>query len=154
MYRVYLRNSIDTYNEAMSNQKTLFEKIVDREIPAEIVFEDDDTIAFLDIDPVNLGHTLVVPKAPYPNLYETPDEVLEKLIVTTKRLAVAIKEAVKADGINIGQNNELAAGQEVFHLHFHIMPRHKGDDFSHWQGKRDYQEGEMQKYGEKIRKEL
>lgn len=131
----------------------LFCKIIAGEIPSEKVYEDENSFAFLDIKPINLGHTLLVPKKHFANLYEMPDEVLAELAPTIKKLGIAIKKAVSADGINIGMNNDPAAGQLVFHAHIHIMPRFTNDGHKHWHGK-PYQDGEIDKVAEKIKKVL
>lgn len=128
----------------------LFCKIIDGEIPAEKVYEDDIVFAFLDIHPVNIGHTLVIPKAHFANLYETPNETLAHMMVVVKKLSLAIKEALHADGINIEMNNDPIAGQIIFHTHLHIVPRFSGDGFTHWHGARDYHEGEAYEISEKI----
>ncbi len=105
----------------------LFCKIIKGEIPSSKVYEDGDIIAFLDIFPFTKGHTVVVPLEHYSNLLEFPDEKMEKYFSTLKRLANQIMNNLKADGINIVQNNFPAAGQVVDHLHFHIIPRWSDD---------------------------
>jgi histidine triad (HIT) family protein len=113
----------------------LFCNIIQKNAPSTIVYEDDNVLAFLDINPVNLGHTLVVPKTHSQNIYETPDEHLQEIIIVVKKLAVIIKKAIGAEGINIINNNDKPAGQLIFHTHFHIIPRFDDDGFKHWQGK-------------------
>src|SRR6476620_7470467 len=120
----------------------LFCKIINKEIPSDIVYEDADMIAILDINPVNIGHTLIIPKEHHLNLYELSDELLGKMAVAAKKLSIAIKHTMKADGINIEMNNDPVAGQLVPHAHIHIVPRFEGDGFTHWHGKRKYFEGE------------
>lgn len=120
----------------------LFCKIVAGATPSEKIYEDEDTFAFLDIHPINRGHTLVIPKAHYANIYEAPEEVFARLMHTVRFLAPKIKQAVGADGINIGINNDKAAGQLVFHLHVHIIPRFDEDGHAHWHGN-PYQDGEI-----------
>lgn len=127
----------------------LFCKIINGEIPAAKVYEDEYSYAFLDIKPINPGHTLLVPKQHFANLYEMPDEVLANLAPTIKKLGIAIKKAVGADGINIGMNNDSAAGQLVFHAHIHIMPRFKDDGHEHWHGK-PYRNNEINGVAKKI----
>ncbi len=107
-------------------------------------------LAFLDIHPVNIGHTLIVPKTHATNLYETPDETVAHMMRVVKKLSVAIKSAVSADGINIEMNNDSVAGQIIFHTHKHIVPRFSGDGFTHWNGARGYNESEMAEVAEKI----
>ncbi|MDO8572860.1 MAG: HIT family protein [bacterium] len=131
----------------------LFCKIINGDIPSAKVYEDQHSYAFLDIKPINAGHTLLVPKKHFANLYEMPDDVLANLTPTIKKLAIAIKKSVGADGINIGMNNDSAAGQLVFHAHIHIMPRFKNDGHEHWHGK-PYQDGEIDNVAQKIKANL
>lgn len=133
----------------------IFEKIVNREIPATIVYEDEDTLAFMDIGPIIKGHTLVIPKTCYNPITETPDEVLAKLITVAKKIAAAQMNALGADGVNIMQNNGTAAGQEVPHIHFHVIPRFDGDGHHwNWDAKSYDDPAEIELLAEKIRKEL
>lgn len=122
----------------------IFCKIINKEILAPIVYEDDFSLAFLDIAPTNPGHTLLIPKKHYSNLYEMPDELLAKFAPNIKKLSIAVKKGVSADGINIIINNEPAAGQIIFHHHTHIVPRFEGDGFKHWPGK-PYENKEKEK---------
>lgn len=107
----------------------IFAKIIRGEAPAFRVFEDDATVAFVDIMPQVDGHTLVVPKPGAVDLFDIDPQVLARTIVTTQRVARAVKAAFAADGIMIAQLSGAAAGQTVFHLHFHILPRRSGIDF-------------------------
>ena len=107
----------------------IFAKIIRGEAPAFRVFEDDATVAFMDIMPQADGHTLVVPKAAAENLFDIEPQALARTIVTTQRVARAVKAAFAAEGVMIAQLNGAVAGQSVFHLHFHILPRHSGIDF-------------------------
>lgn len=136
------------YNIHMNS--CLFCKIVSNEIPSTKIYEDDHVLAFLDIHPVNIGHTLVVPKAHHTNLYDTPDETLAHMMAVAKKLSVAVKNALDVDGINIEMNNDPAAGQIIFHTHIHIVPRFEGDGFKHWHGPRGYEEGEETEVAQKI----
>jgi histidine triad (HIT) family protein len=110
----------------MDQEACIFCKIVRKEAPASVVYEDAQVIAFTDIRPVNEGHTLVIPKKHYEDIFDTPDDLLEATHRVTKKVAVAVKKATKADGISIVQQNGKAAGQEIFHLHVHIIPRFEG----------------------------
>lgn len=109
----------------------IFCKIVAQDIPATVVYEDDDVLVFMDIGPIIKGHTLVIPKNHYDPVTETPDDVLAKLHVVAKQVARAQMNGLGADGVNIMQNNGKAAGQEVPHIHVHVIPRF-GDDGHHW----------------------
>ena len=106
----------------------IFCKIINKEIPSKIVYEDELVLAILDLSQATYGHTLVMPKKHYENIYEIDDESLAHLIKTVKKLAIKIKNKLNAKGINILNNNEIAAGQSIMHLHFHIIPRYDNDD--------------------------
>ncbi len=107
--------------------ETIFSKIIANEIPAEIIYEDELVLAFLDINPINKGHTLVIPKVAFENIFDADEEVFAHMAVVAKRLGNCLKDAVQADGINLIMNNGTAAGQEVFHAHLHIIPRFAND---------------------------
>jgi len=106
----------------------VFARILRGEIPAHKVHEDAHTLAFMDVMPQADGHTLVIPKAAAENICEVPPEALAATILTTQRVARAVQRAFAAPGILIAQLNGSAAGQSVFHLHFHVVPRHAGLD--------------------------
>jgi histidine triad (HIT) family protein len=108
--------------------KNVFARILRGEIPAHKVCEDERTLAFMDVMPQADGHTLVIPKHPAENLFDLPTEDLAATIRTTQRVARAVRKAFDAPGIMIAQLNGAAAGQSVFHIHFHIVPRHAGID--------------------------
>ena len=113
-------------------ENCLFCKIVRGEIPCERIYEDEHTFAFLDIKPLNEGHTLVVPKEHHTDMIDTPKEVFLRVMETVHYLTPVIKEVTGADAINLGNNNGAAAGQVIFHLHAHIIPRHKDDGYHPW----------------------
>ncbi len=106
---------------------TIFSQIVEGEIPARIVYEDETTIAFLDANPLAPGHTLVIPKDEYERLNDVPEDVADDLYATIHRLVPAVEESVDADATTIAFNNGEEAGQEVPHVHCHIIPRFEGD---------------------------
>ncbi len=110
----------------------MFDKIIRREIPAEIVYEDEHTLAFLDAHPNTPGHTLVIPKKAVRNIFDTDDETLAHVMHAVRVVAPAVRDAVGAKGVHINSNHEAAAGQLVFHLHFHIIPRHDRSEFEPW----------------------
>lgn len=132
----------------------IFCKIVARELPAEIVYENEQWLAFLDIKPVNLGHTLLVPKNHYENLFDLPAELLAKLGGELQQLGRAVKTATGAAGLNLGMNNERAAGQLINHAHFHLIPRFEGDGHRHWHGKTIPTKEELTAVGQKIKTAL
>ena len=102
---------------------TIFQKILDGEILADKVYEDEHTFAFLDINPAKKGHTLVIPKTPAKDFFELSEEDGKHLIRTLQHVAKAVKKATGAPAMNIISNNGIEAGQIVFHLHFHLIPR-------------------------------
>lgn len=104
----------------------IFAKILRGEIPSHKVYEDADAIVFMDVMPQASGHALVVPKTPSRNLLDADPAVLAKLMPIVKKVAIASKTAFDADGITVMQFNEAAGGQSVFHLHYHVIPRHEG----------------------------
>lgn len=131
----------------------IFCKIAKGEVSTEKIYEDENCFAFLDLSPINLGHTLVIPKEHYENIYEIPDELLSKMSVVIKKLMIAIKKGVDAEGMNLGMNNERAAGQLIFHAHFHLMPRYTNDGHTHWKGSAHGPE-ETKRAAEKIKKSI
>lgn len=110
----------------------IFCKIIAGEIPSYQVYEDESTLAFLDINPVNPGHALVVPKKHFANLEEADEEILCQIIKTVKKVGLSLKKNLAASGYNLAVNNDPAAGQIVPHLHFHVIPRLPGDGLKPW----------------------
>ena len=110
------------------------------EIPCFKVYEDEQVLAYLDINPFSEGHTLVIPKAHTTGLLDTPEETLAVLLARVKKVAAHLKTALGCDGFHILQNNGAAAGQTVGHIHFHIVPRRNGDpiEFANRPGDMDH----------------
>ncbi len=104
----------------------VFARILRGELPSHTVYEDEATVAIMDIMPRADGHVLVIPKAACRNVLDAPPEAMQAVALTTQRLARAVKAAFAADGVTIQQFNEAAGGQVVFHLHVHVIPRHDG----------------------------
>ena len=128
-------------------------KIIRREIPAEIVYEDEDTLAFLDAKPVVPGHTLVIPKKRAQNIFDIDDASLAATIRAVRKIAPAVRDAVGAHGVHINSNHGAAAGQIIFHMHFHIIPRRDRSEFSFWPQK-EYPANAASGIAEKIRQAL
>jgi histidine triad (HIT) family protein len=105
----------------------VFCRIRDGQIPSTRVYEDDRTIAFMDINPLNEGHTLVIPRVHAATLFDADEADLQAAIATARRVARAIREAIRPDGLNLLQANGAAAFQSVPHFHFHLVPRYTGD---------------------------
>ena len=131
----------------------LFCKIVAGEIPSFKVYEDEKTFAFLDIRPVNAGHTLVVPRNHATNIFDIAPEDWAATTETARKLAIAIEKGLDADGVNIAMNNREHAGQVIPHPHMHIIPRFKGDGLR-LMPQREYKTGEADESAEKIRSAL
>lgn len=106
----------------------IFDKIIKREIPANIVYEDDLVLAFLDIRPVNHGHTLIIPKKKFVNIFDGDPEVLGHMMRVAQKISRVIEKELAVDGINLIMNNNEAARQEVWHAHLHVVPRLKDDN--------------------------
>jgi len=137
----------------MQVENCIFCKIVKGEIKSQKVYEDEETLAFLDINPVNKGHVLVIPKGHYENIFDIPKDKLSKVMEVAQEIAIAIKK-MGADGINIVSNNGKAAEQHVFHLHIHVIPRYYNDgkEIDSIGKRTKYKdENEMTEYVNKIR---
>ncbi|MFN4181583.1 MAG: HIT family protein [Candidatus Paceibacteria bacterium] len=128
----------------------MFCKIIAGDIPCYKVYEDEKTLAFLDIHPVNKGHTLVIPKKHAVNIYDIETEEIAEVVKTSKRLAPIIRDTVNAAGMNIHMNNEKAGGQAVFHAHIHLIPTHENDGLTHWPSRVSYASEEAEGLIQKI----
>ena len=122
----------------------IFCKIIKGEVPCDKIYEDENVLVFLDINPINKGHCLVVTKEHYETLLEIPEDESVYLFKALKKVSNALMKGLKADGFNIGMNNFSVAGQVVMHAHFHVIPRFKGDGLKHWPGKK-FEEGDYVK---------
>jgi len=111
---------------AAYDSNNIFAKILRGEMPSHRIYEDEDTVAFMDVMPQAPGHVLVVPKASSRNILDADPTVLAQTIPVVQKIANAVKEAFDADGVLVCQFNEPAAGQTIFHLHFHVIPRYEG----------------------------
>ena len=108
------------------DEQNVFAKILRGELPCHKVYEDEATLAFMDIMPRGEGHTLVIPKAPARNILDADPDALAAVIKAAQKVARAVKTAFAADGVTVQQFNEAAGGQVVFHLHVHVIPRFEG----------------------------
>lgn len=131
----------------------LFCKIIRKEISAEIIYEDRDVVAFLDIKPCNPGHALVVPKTHFNDLLSASDEALRSVVSVLPRIAQALMKGLDYSAFNVMVNNGVEAGQVISHLHFHVIPRKDGDGHKPWT-QVEYAAGEMANVAQKIRREL
>lgn len=128
----------------------IFCKIVEGDIPGQKVYEDKDVVAFLDAEPVSKGHTLVIPKEHVDDIHGA--EKMEYMWKPLVRVSNAVKDAFGAEGVNIAQNNGSKAGQEVFHLHFHVTPIYNGDELEITYNRTELENGE--EIAEKLSEEL
>lgn len=112
----------------MRNENCIFCKILNGDIPSAKLYEDEDFAIILDVGPASLGHALILPKEHYANLFEMPEELLSKCMNLAKLWGDKLVKGLNADGLNLVQNNGLAAGQTVFHYHLHLIPRYEGDN--------------------------
>ena len=124
----------------------VFCKIVKGEIPSSKIYEDNEVLAFLDIKPVNFGHTLVIPKKHYEKMENTPNDVLSSVFVNAKKLMKVIKESMSADFVALS-----VVGIDVPHFHIHLIPRYFNDNMPIFWPRKEYKDGEKEKTAEKIR---
>lgn len=127
----------------------IFCKIIAGEIPSLKIYEDDDLVSFMDINPSEKGHVLVVPKYHVPFITDLPADVLLKLMQGVQKVASLLKQRLPCDGFNVLQNNGACAGQTVPHVHVHIIPRYKGNTLKWKPGKYDSKE-EMLEYHKRL----
>jgi len=133
------------------NDDCIFCKIVSKKAEAVIVFEDEHSLAFLDIHPLNPGHTLVIPKKHYPSMVEMPPEEVGRVFVSVAKVMRGVKKASNADGINIGQSNGRAASQEIFHMHVHVIPRYIHELPSGFPERKTASNADLEQEGKKIK---
>ena len=130
----------------------IFCRIIKGELPCLRVYENDDVLAFLDINPIAAGHTLLIPKKHHTTLTDMPQDTGPVVMAALAHVGKAVMAATGADGFNCLQNNFAAAGQMVFHSHWHIIPRHNGDGLTHWPHKPGVDSETMQRTAEAIRR--
>lgn len=112
----------------MKKDDCIFCKIAAGEIPSRKIYEDNDLIAIMDLNPTSKGHSLIIPKEHYTNIYDIDEEIAGKVMKTAKKLATKMTVALNCDGFNLLQNNGETAGQTMFHFHMHLIPRYKDAD--------------------------
>jgi histidine triad (HIT) family protein len=138
----------------MFDESCIFCKIVHKQAPASIVYEDETLIVFLDIRPLNIGHALVIPKAHYVDIFNIPEKELSQVHKVAKQVSFAIKKATNADGISIIQQNGKAAGQDIFHLHVHVVPRFEGQKLPRFSDLQEVERAKLDEMAKKIKKDL
>ncbi len=116
------------------NKNCIFCSLINGDIPAEFIYEDDMFVAFFDKFPGGFGHVLVVPKAHVENLFELTDDIMEKIMKVVQKVGLSLKEALNVESLNLVQNNGIIAGQSVNHFHIHLIPRVENDSINiHWE---------------------
>lgn len=138
----------------LEGENGIFMKIVRKEAPAHIVYEDEDTLAFLSTGANAPGHTLVIPKQPYRNVFDVDEAAWQAVMRTARKIAPMIRDAVGAKGVHINSNHEPEAGQEVFHLHVHIIPRESRESFDFCWPRLNPSEEERAAIANRIREQL
>jgi len=130
----------------------IFCKIISKEFPAEVLYENEHVISVLDINPIHFGHALILPKQHCKDFLDLPDDTYQSLLQAAKVVTQALVQSLKLEAYNIFSNNGTVAGQSVFHFHLHITPRYRGDKIRFVLNLKKYSDGEMKEYGTMIRK--
>ena len=138
----------------LEGENGIFMKIVRKEAPAHIVYEDEETLAFLSTGANAHGHTLVIPKKPIRNVFDADEKTFAAVMETARKIAPAVRDAVGAKGVHINSNHEPEAGQEVFHLHVHIIPRESRESFDFCWPRLSPSDEERAEVAERIRAKL
>ena len=111
----------------MRDENCIFCKLANGEIPTRSIYEDEEFNVIMDMSPLSKGHSLILPKAHYKNLYDIPEDTASKVMILAKKMATQMTEKLGAKGFNLVQNNNEVAGQTVFHFHMHLVPRYEND---------------------------
>jgi histidine triad (HIT) family protein len=138
----------------MLDEPCIFCKIVSKQAPSSIIYEDEAVMVFLDIRPLNLGHTLVIPKTHYVDIFDIPEKELSQIHKVAKLVSFAIKKATAADGISIIQQNGKAAGQDIFHIHVHVVPRFEGQKLPHFSDLKEVERAKLDAMAKEIKQHL
>ena len=136
------------------DESCIFCKIVKKQAPASVIYEDETVIAFLDIRPLYEGHMLVIPKKHYMDIFDITEDQLSQVHKVTKQVSAAIKKATNSDGISIIQQNGKAAGQDIFHFHVHAVPRFEGQKLPSFSSLKEVEREKLDGTAEKIKQEL
>lgn len=132
----------------------VFCSIVAGEVASEVLFENDKVVAILDINPIHLGHALVIPKIHYRDFLELEPQCYPSLLDAARIVTTALVQGLNLEGFNIFSNNGQIAGQSVFHFHLHITPRYENDDIRFVLKLKKYQNAEMRQYADLIRSHI
>lgn len=138
----------------MFDESCIFCKIVRGQAPVSTIYEDEAVMVFLDIRPLNMGHTLVISKAHYVDIFDIPEKLLSQVHIVSKQIAAAVKKATDTDGINIIQQNGKAAGQDIFHFHVHVIPRFLGQKLPPFSELKEVERDKLDEMALRIRHNL
>lgn len=153
-FHPFFRNFLVMPHTSDDSKECIFCRIIRKELPSEVVYETGQVIALLDIHPVHLGHTLVVPKTHCRDLLSVPEADFHELLRVSQLVARGLVSALDLKGFNMFSNNGRIAGQTVFHFHIHITPRYADDRFHLVPQLKSYPDGAMAEYGRKIRQHI
>jgi len=138
----------------MFDESCIFCKIVQKQAPSSIIYEDEAVMVFLDIRPLNMGHALVIPKAHYIDIFDITQELFSRVHKVSKQIVLAVKKATNADGISIIQQNGKAAGQDIFHIHVHVVPRFEGQKLPPFHELKEIERAKLDELAKKIKQNL
>lgn len=138
----------------MTKDDCIFCKLANGVFPTNSIYEDENFNVILDVSPANRGHALILPKQHCDNIFEIDDETASKIMPLAKKIATAVKKVTGCDGVNVQQNNGTAAGQSVFHLHVHIIPRFDDDKFKLVWDPKSFSDEELAATAEELRAEI
>ena len=138
----------------MTKDDCIFCKLANGVFPTNSIYEDENFNVILDVSPANRGHALILPKQHFDNIFEIDDETASKIMPLAKKIATAVKKVTGCDGVNVQQNNGTAAGQSVFHLHVHIIPRFDDDKFKLVWYPKSFSDEELAATAEELRAEI
>jgi histidine triad (HIT) family protein len=136
------------------DESCIFCKIVNKQASASIIYEDEIVLVFLDIRPLNMGHTLVIPKVHYVDIFDIAEKALSQVHKIAKKVSYAIKKATDSDGISIIQQNGKAAGQDIFHIHVHVVPRFEGQKLPSFNDLKEVERTKLDAMAKKIKQKL
>lgn len=140
--------------ELTFDESCIFCKIVRKQAPASVIYDDETVMVFLDIRPLNIGHALVIPKAHYVDIFDIREKELSQLHKVAKQVSLAVKKATNADGISIIQQNGKAAGQDIFHFHVHVVPRFEGQKLPPFSDLIEVERAKLDAMAKKIKQQL
>jgi len=138
----------------MTKDDCIYCKLANGVFPTNSIYEDENFNVILDVSPANRGHALILPKQHFDNIFEIDDETASKIMPLAKKIATAVKKVTGCDGVNVQQNNGTAAGQSVFHLHVHIIPRFDDDKFKLVWDPKSFSDEELAATAEELRAEI